>query len=77
MLDIALEVNDMANKVVINVCRNPAKGYTLYLNDIRIYGMEPLFEPPIISFEVDKELILGALDGKTSYDIKKTNSNTL
>jgi hypothetical protein len=43
----------------------------MYINDIRVYGMEPLFEPPVMSFEIEKELISGALDGKTWYDLKR------
>ena len=59
------------DKVRIDVCRNPAKGYTLYINGIRVYGMEPLFEPPLMSLSVEKEVIAGALEGKTMYDLMK------
>lgn len=59
-------------KVTIDVCRSPIKnGYTLYVNGIRVYGIEPLFEPPLISLEVDKELISAALQGKSMYDLMK------
>lgn len=59
-------------KVTIDVCRSPIKnGYTLYVNGIRVYGIEPLFEPPLISLEVDKELISAALQGKSMYDLIK------
>ena len=46
---------DTKEKVTIGIYRNPAKGYTMYINDIRVYGMEPLFEPPVMSFEIEKE----------------------
>lgn len=62
---------DKKEKVDINICRNPGGSYTMYINDIRVYGMEPLFESPIMYFEVEKELILGALDGKSLYDLKR------
>ena len=58
-------------KVTVGIYRNPAKRYTMYINDIRVYGMEPLFEPPVMSFEIEKELILGALEGKSWYDLKR------
>jgi hypothetical protein len=59
-------------KVTIDVCRSPIKnGYTLYVNGIRVYGIEPLFEPPLISLKVDKELISAALQGKSMYDLMK------
>lgn len=58
-------------KVTVNICKNPAKGYTVYINGIRVYGMEPLFEPAVMSFEIEKELISGALDGKTWYDLRR------
>ena len=59
-------------KIRIDVCKSPTKGhYTLYINGIRVYGIEPLFEPPVMSFIVEKELISGALEGLSSYDIKK------
>ena len=57
---------DTKEKVTIGIYRNPAKKYTMYINDIRVYGMEP-----IMSFDVEKELILGALDGKSWYDLKR------
>ena len=38
----------MKDKITVDVCKNPAKGYTLYVNGIRVYGIEPLFEPPLI-----------------------------
>ena len=60
-----------SERVTIGVYRNPAKRYTIYINDIRVYGMEPLFEPPIMSFEIEKELIMGALEGKSWYDLKR------
>ena len=66
---------DTKEKVTIGIYRNPAKGYTMYINDIRVYGMEPLFEPPVMSFEIEKELISGALDGKTWYDVNYTPIN--
>lgn len=62
---------DTKEKVTIGVYRNPAKRYTMYINDIRVYGMEPLFEPPVMSFEIEKELIMGALEGKSWYDLKR------
>ena len=62
---------DTKEKVTILICRNPAKRHTMYINNIRVYGMEPLFEPPVMSFEVEKELIAGALDGKTWYDLRR------
>jgi hypothetical protein len=62
---------DKKEKVDINIYRNPSGKYTMYINDIRVYGMEPLFESPIMYFEVEKELILGALDGKSLYDLKR------
>lgn len=62
---------DTKEKVTIGIYRNPSKRHTMYINDIRVYGMEPLFEPPVMSFEIEKELISGALDGKTMYDLKK------
>lgn len=62
---------DTKEKVIVRIYRNPAKRYTMYINDIRVYGIEPLFEPPIMSFEIEKELILGALEGKTWYDLKR------
>jgi hypothetical protein len=63
---------DKNNEIVrIDICRNPSKRHTMYLNGIRIYGMEPLFEPPIMSFEIEKEIIIGALDGKSWYDLNK------
>ena len=62
---------DNKGKVTIGIYRNPSKRHTVYINDIRVYGMEPLFEPPVISFEIEKELILGALEGKSWYDLKK------
>ena len=62
---------DTKEKVTIGIYKNPAKRYTVYINDIRVYGMEPLFEPPVMSFEIEKELISGALDGKTWYDLKR------
>lgn len=49
--------------------------YTLYVNGIRVYGIEPLFEPPLISLEVDKELISAALQGKSMYDLMKDKKN--
>lgn len=64
-------------KVTIGIYRNPAKKYTMYINDIRVYGMEPLFEPPVMSFEIEKELILGALVGKSWYDLKREKNNEL
>ena len=63
----------MCDKVRIDVCRNPAKGYSIYINGIRVYGMEPLFEPPVFSFSVERERIAGALEGKSLYDIKKSS----
>ena len=62
---------DTKEKVTIGVYKNPAKRYTMYINDIRVYGMEPLFEPPVMSFEIEKELIIGALEGKSYYDLKR------
>ena len=62
---------DNKGKITIGIYRNPAKRHTVYINDIRVYGMEPLFEPPVMSFEIEKELILGALEGKSWYDLKK------
>lgn len=61
----------MSDKVTIDICRNPAKGYSIYINGIRVYGMEPLFEPPKFSFSVEKDCIVGALEGKSLYDIKR------
>lgn len=61
----------MSDKVTIDICRNPAKGYSIYINGIRVYGMEPLFEPPKFSFSVEKDRIAGALEGKSLYDIKR------
>ena len=61
----------MKDKITVDVCKNPAKGYTLYVNGIRVYGIEPLFEPPLISISIDKELIEYALEGKTMYDLMK------
>lgn len=60
-----------SERVTIGVYRNPTKRYTIYINDIRVYGMEPLFEPPIMSFEIEKELIMGALENKSWYDLKR------
>ena len=61
-----------SEKVMIDVCRSPIKNdYTLYINGIRVYGIEPLFEPPLISLKVDKSLISAALQGKTMYDLMK------
>ena len=62
---------NIKEKVTVGIYRNPAKRYTMYINDIRVYGMEPLFEPPVMSFEIEKELILGALEGKSWYDLKR------
>lgn len=61
-------------KVTVDVCKNSAKCYTVYINGIRVYGMEPLFEPPVMSFKIEKELILGALEGKSLYDLKKNKN---
>lgn len=62
----------LSENVTIDVCRSPIKnGYTLYINGIRVYGIEPLFEPPLISLKVDKYLISAALQGKTMYDLMK------
>lgn len=68
----------MDEKIRIDVCKSPAKGhYTLYINGIRVYGSEPLFEPPVMSFMVEKELISGALEGLSSYDIKKLKNGNI
>ena len=63
---------NLSEKVTIDVCRSPIKNdYTLYINGIRVYGIEPLFEPSLISLKVDKSLISAALQGKTKYDLMK------
>ena len=52
----------MSNKITIDVCKSPVKrDHTLYINGIRVYGVEPLFEPPLMSFMVEKDYISGAL----------------
>jgi hypothetical protein len=63
---------NLSGNVTIDVCRSPIKkDYTLYINGIRVHGVEPLFEPPLISIEVNKSLISAALQGKTMYDLMK------
>ncbi len=68
----------MSEKIRIDICKSPVKRYhTLYINDIRVYGVEPLFEPPVMSFMVEKDYILGALDGLSCYELKKLQKDTV
>lgn len=68
----------MNKKIRIDICKSPVKrDHTLYINGIRVYGVEPLFEPPVMSFVVEKDYILGALDGLTSYELDKLQKGTV
>lgn len=68
----------MCEKIRIDICKSPVKrDHTLYINGIRVYGVEPLFEPPVMSFMVEKDYILGALDGLASYELDKLQKDTV
>lgn len=68
----------MSEKIRIDICKSPVKrDYTLYINGIRVYGVEPLFEPPVMSFMVEKDYILGALEGFSSYELDKLQIGTV
>lgn len=68
----------MNKKIRIDICKSPVKReHTLYINGIRVYGVEPLFEPPVMSFVVEKDYILGALDGISSYNLDKLQKDTV
>ena len=68
----------MSEKIRIDICKSPVKrDYTLYINGIRVYGIEPLFEPPVMSFMVEKDYILGALEGLSRYELNKLQKDTV
>ena len=68
----------MSNKITIDVCKSPVKrDHTLYINGIRVYGVEPLFEPPVMSFMVEKDYISGALEGLSRYELDKLQKDTV
>lgn len=68
----------MSDKIRIDICKSPVKrDHTLYINSIRVYGVEPLFEPPVMSFMVKKDYILGALEGLSSYNLDKLQKDTV